>query len=163
MATAVNAATSPAPHKREMPLWPMDDLLYKVGKTLLLKRNPAVSTLRTILRKSIYIVCLASIPRTGGQRPTSTVAVSLAWDPVQDPSVTGYYVHFGMQSPRLAGSCTYAQSAFCNLASLSNKLSPTVIVSGLASNTTYFFAVGAYNDGLESSYSAEVSTVTKSV
>jgi hypothetical protein len=92
----------------------------------------------------------------------SAVAVSLAWDPVQDPSVTGYYVHFGMQSPHSAGSCTYTQSAFYSLASLSNKLSPTVTVNGLASNTTYFFAVSAYN-GLESSCSAEVSTLTKSV
>ena len=77
----------------------------------------------------------------------STVAVSLAWDPVQDPSVTGYYIHYGNQSPNSPGSCTYTQSTFAS--------SPTATISGLASGTTYYFAVSAYN-GLESACSAEV-------
>lgn len=81
----------------------------------------------------------------------STVAVSLAWDPVQDSSVTGYYIHYGNQSPNSSGSCTYTQSTFVS--------SPTATISGLASGTTYFFAVSAYN-GLESACSAEVSKST---
>ena len=89
----------------------------------------------------------------------STVAVSLAWNPETDPSVTGYYVHYGLQSPNSAGSCTYTQSTYYSLASLANASSRTVTVSGLASGTTYFFAVSAYN-GLESACSNEVSKTT---
>jgi hypothetical protein len=37
--------------------------------------------------------------------------------------------------------------------------SPSVTVTGLANNTTYYFAVSAYN-GLESACSAEVAMVT---
>jgi hypothetical protein len=94
--------------------------------------------------------------------PPSTVSVFLSWNPVQDSSVTGYYVHFGMQSPRSAGSCTYTQSTFYSVSSLSNKSAPLVSVSGLVSNTTYYFAVSAYN-GRESTCSNEVSTFTQSI
>jgi hypothetical protein len=92
----------------------------------------------------------------------SSGTVLLSWDPVQDPSVTGYYVHFGTQSPNSAGSCTYTTSAFYSLASLGNTLSPLVTVNGLAVNQTYFFAVSAYN-GVESTCSNEVSTFTQSI
>jgi hypothetical protein len=93
---------------------------------------------------------------------TSTASVFLAWSPVQDSSVTGYYIHFGLQSPNSAGSCTYTQSTFYSLASLNNKSSPLVTVSGLATNRNYFFAVSAYN-GRESTCSNEVSTFTQAV
>ena len=92
----------------------------------------------------------------------STASVFLAWNPVQDPSVTGYYVHFGLQSPNSGGSCTYTQSTFYSLASLANKSSPLVTMSGLATNRTYFFAVSAYN-GRESTCSNEVSTFTQAI
>ena len=82
----------------------------------------------------------------------STATVSLAWDPVQDPTVTGYYVHYGLQSPNSAGSCAYSQSSFSS--------SPATMVTGLAPNTTYYFSVSAYN-GLESKCSSEVSTFTQ--
>lgn len=35
-------------------------------------------------------------------------AVSLAWDPDQDPTVTAYDVHFGKQSPGQPASCNYS-------------------------------------------------------
>jgi fibronectin type III domain protein len=92
----------------------------------------------------------------------STGSVFLSWSPVQDSSVTGYYVHFGLQSPNSAGSCTYTQSTFYSLASLTNKSSPLVTVSGLTANTTYYFAVSAYN-GRESACSNEVSTFTQTI
>ncbi|WP_455388878.1 fibronectin type III domain-containing protein [Petrachloros mirabilis] len=76
----------------------------------------------------------------------------MAWDPVQDPTVTGYYVHYGLQSANSAGSCAYTQSSFSS--------SPAATVTGLAPNTTYYFAVSAYN-GLESTCSTEVSTFTQ--
>ena len=88
---------------------------------------------------------------------SSTAAVILTWNPVQDSNLTGYYVHFGTQSANSAGSCTYTQSTFYSLASLSNTTSPMVTLTGLSPNTTYFFAVSAYN-GKESACSNEVST-----
>ena len=83
-----------------------------------------------------------------------TASASLAWDSVSDSSVVGYIVHYGTQSPNSSGSCAYQQSTFSS--------SPSTTVTGLAANTTYYFAVSAYN-GLESACSGEVATVTGSV
>ena len=84
--------------------------------------------------------------------PGSTGATaSLAWNPVQDPSVSGYFVHYGRQSPGQQGSCTYESSV--------NVASPSATVTNLDPNTVYYFTVSAYN-GLESLCSNEVSTVT---
>ena len=93
--------------------------------------------------------------------PPPTVTVSLAWDPVPDPTVLGYYIHFGLQSPHSPGSCNYSQSTYYDLSSQPNKSLPTFIVSGLTPNTTYYFVVSAYN-GLESPCSGEVSGMTPS-
>ena len=82
--------------------------------------------------------------------PTGSTA-SLAWNPVQDPSVSGYFVHYGRQSPGQQGSCTYESSV--------NVASPSATVTNLDPNTVYYFTVSAYN-GLESLCSNEVSTVT---
>ena len=39
---------------------------------------------------------------------TATGATAnLAWDPVNDPSVIGYYIYYGKQSPNQSGSCSY--------------------------------------------------------
>ena len=93
---------------------------------------------------------------SGGSSQTAvagTASASLAWDSVSDSSVVGYIVHYGTQSPNSLGSCAYQQSTFSS--------SPSTTVTGLAANTTYYFAVSAYN-GLESACSAEVTTVTSS-
>jgi hypothetical protein len=76
---------------------------------------------------------------------------SLEWLPVEDPSVIAYFVHYGRQSPGQPGSCTYESSMYVD--------SPSATVPNLDPNTTYYFAVSAYN-GLESPCSEEVSTVT---
>ena len=82
--------------------------------------------------------------------PTGSTA-SLAWNPVQDPSVSGYFVHYGRQSPGQQGSCTYESSVQVD--------SPSATVTSLDPNTRYYFTVSAYN-GLESACSNEVSAVT---
>jgi hypothetical protein len=84
--------------------------------------------------------------------PTGATA-SLAWDPVQDPSVTGYYAHYGKQSAGQRGLCSYQDAQFVN--------GPNATITGLDPNTRYFFAVSAYN-GLNGPCSNEVSTVTPS-
>ena len=85
-----------------------------------------------------------------GQADTGATA-SLAWSPVQDPSVYGYFVHYGQQSPNQPGSCAYESSMYVDSAS--------AMVINLDPNTLYYFTVSAYN-GLESACSNEVSTVT---
>lgn len=82
--------------------------------------------------------------------PTGAMA-TLAWDPVQDPTVTAYYVHYGKQSAGQPGTCNYQDSQFVN--------APNATITGLDPNTRYYFAVSAYN-GLESACSNEVTTVT---
>lgn len=93
-----------------------------------------------------------------GSQPTVTVApasasatASLAWSPVPDPSVSDYFVHYGRQSPGQPGSCAYESSI--------HAASPSATIPNLDPDTTYYFAVSAYN-GLESACSNEVSTVT---
>jgi hypothetical protein len=87
----------------------------------------------------------------GGSTPPVGATASLAWSAVQDPSVTAYFVHYGRQSPGQPGSCAYENSISVD--------SPSATVTDLDPNTVYYFTVSAYN-GLESSCSNEVSTVT---
>lgn len=79
------------------------------------------------------------------------VTASLEWSPVQDPSVSTYFVHYGRQSPGQQGSCAYESSLPVE--------SPSATITNLDPNTLYYFTVSAYN-GLESACSNEVSTVT---
>ena len=138
------------------------------------------ATLRSLCFLSLSLLALTSLPGcgagetavadqagSGGGGSTGTggggsggssggiasVTASLAWDPVPDSNVIGYIIHYGTQSPNSAGSCAYQQSIYSPSASAT--------VSGLSPNTLYFFAVSAYN-GVESTCSAEVSTVTSS-
>ena len=87
----------------------------------------------------------------GGSATPVGATASLAWSPVQDPSVIAYFVHYGRQSPGAPGSCTYENSMYV--------ASPSATVANLDPNTVYYFTVSAYN-GLESACSNEVSTVT---
>jgi Fibronectin type III domain len=82
---------------------------------------------------------------------TSPLAVSLAWDPVPDSSLTGYVIHYGTSSPNASGSCNYEHALFVP--------SPQGTVINLHPETRYYFSVSSYN-GTESACSSEVSTVT---
>ncbi|MGH7220661.1 MAG: fibronectin type III domain-containing protein [Nitrospiraceae bacterium] len=90
----------------------------------------------------------------GGSEPSAAqggATVSLAWDPVPDPSVHSYVVYYGQQSPDQPGSCAYESSM--------SVVSPSATITNLDPNTLYYFTVSAHN-GLESACSNEVSTVT---
>ncbi len=87
----------------------------------------------------------------GGSTPPVGATASLAWNPVSDPSITGYFVHYGQQSPNQSGSCAYESSISVD--------SPSATITNLDPNTRYYFTVSAYN-GLESTCSNEVSAVT---
>ncbi len=82
--------------------------------------------------------------------PTGAMA-SLTWDPVQDPTVYAYHVHFGRRSSGQPGSCNYEDSVSVS--------APSATITGLEPNTRYFFSVSSFN-GLSSACSNEVSTVT---
>jgi hypothetical protein len=77
---------------------------------------------------------------------------SRTWDPVQDPSVSGYFVHYGRQSTGHPGSCAYESIMYV--------ASPSATISTLDPNTRYYFTVNTYN-GRESACSNEGSIVTK--
>lgn len=77
---------------------------------------------------------------------------SLAWHPVQDPSVSGYYVYYGKNSSGQSGACNYESKQFVS--------SPSATITNLDHDTRYYFSVSAYN-GLESSCSNEVSKITE--
>jgi len=82
--------------------------------------------------------------------PTGATA-SLQWDAVNDPSIIGYYIHYGKQSPGQMGSCAYEDAKFVT--------TPSGTVTGLDTDSRYYFAVSAYN-GVEGNCSNEVSTNT---
>lgn len=90
-------------------------------------------------------------PSISSNSNAAGATATLAWDPVQDPTVSGYYVYYGTQSPGQSGSCSYQYSRFVS--------SPTATLTDLARDTQYYFAVSAYN-GIESTCSAEISTTT---
>ena len=78
-------------------------------------------------------------------------SVALSWQPVEDPSISTYFIHYGHQSSGQPGSCEYEGSTSVD--------SPSATVTNLEPNTLYYFAVSAYN-GQQSACSNEVSTVT---
>jgi hypothetical protein len=74
-------------------------------------------------------------------------SATLAWDAVNAPSLLGYRVYYGT----LPGM--YLQPRGQGLTTVST----TYQVAGLSSQTTYYFAVTAYDALTESAYSSEVS------
>lgn len=127
-------------------------------KQFLLPRTRVTSTICIPLRLSAMLasLLLTMMPLLtgcgGGEGQADTgITASLAWSPLQDPSVSAYFVHYGRQSPDQQGSCAYESSMSVD--------SPSATVTNLDPNTLYYFAVSAYN-GLESACSNEVSTVT---
>src|SRR5262245_6867892 len=117
----------------------------------------------TILVSGLLLTLMSALTGCGsggetGSNPStsaspSVATVSLAWDPPQDQSVQGYYVHYGRQSSGHSGSCTYEHTVYST--------DSAATVPNLDPNTTYYFAVSAYN-GREGPCSEEVSTITSS-
>lgn len=94
----------------------------------------------------------AAAPPDSSTSSAAGVTATLAWDPVPDPTVSGYYVHYG-KTIQAAGSCAYEDSQFVP------STTPTATVTNLDRNTTYYFVVSAYN-GIESDCSSEVTATT---
>jgi fibronectin type 3 domain-containing protein len=78
------------------------------------------------------------------QPPPSATTATLAWSPVNDPTLDGYKVYVGT-----------ASGLYTRTIPVGNLTSYTV--DSLTTGTTYYFAVTAYNTAGESSPSNEVS------
>jgi Fibronectin type III domain len=120
------------------------------------RRSVTAAILSLVLGMVLVTLSGCGTGADGGPQPPSTSSTTgataqLEWDPVPDPTVTGYNVYFGKQSAGQPGLCAYQNSQFV--------MAPQTTVTGLDPDTQYFFAVSAYN-GLESPCSEEVSTVT---
>lgn len=127
-----------------------------------MKRELPNLSMMQLLSTSVLLIGFTMLTGCGGGgesgAPGVTTSVgqtgaiaSLAWDPIQDPSVSGYYVHYGRTSSGQPGACTYEAQQFVS--------SPNATITNLDHNTRYYFSVSAYN-GQESSCSNEVSTIT---
>lgn len=90
---------------------------------------------------------------TPGSTGSIGAVATLAWDPVQDSTVYGYFVHYGKQSGGGSGNCPIGNSMFVS--------QPSASITNLEHDTQYFFSVSAYN-GSESGCSNEVTTITSS-
>ena len=77
---------------------------------------------------------------------------SLTWNPVKHDRPVIYTVYFGIRSSGQAGSCNYENSVDVSV--------PHAMITGLESNTLYFFAVSASDGYLRSQCSNEVSKKT---
>ena len=89
----------------------------------------------------------------GGEDRNVGAMATLSWDPVYHPSVAGYRVHYGKDSPGEPGSCNYEHSVDVS--------EPSVMITGLEFSTRYYFVVSAYAyDGMSGLCSEEVSKQT---
>ena len=138
----------------------MEQPLTTLTKQQFVGRPSSTRTTGIRLRLTALVagLLLTMIPLLAGCGPgeetgsgSGAASVSLDWQSVQDPSVTGYFVRYGRQSPGEPGSCNYESSLYVT--------SSSATIENLDPNTLYYFTVSAYN-GLESLCAEEVSTVT---
>jgi hypothetical protein len=87
----------------------------------------------------------------GGGDDGGGATATLSWQPVSDPSVVSYTVHYGKRSTGSPGSCAYESSVTVQ--------APEATIGGLDFNTQYYFAVSAFN-GFDSTCSNEASKMT---
>lgn len=97
------------------------------------------------------------------------VTAHLAWEQPSDINVDGYYVYFGKhasQEPSSEGPSSEESTSevpdSCSHGESQEVDSPSVTINGLEPNTSYFFAIRAFNKS-ESLCSNEIVAVTPSV
>ncbi|HET9868443.1 MAG TPA: fibronectin type III domain-containing protein [Nitrospira sp.] len=105
---------------------------------------PPLLMLRMAILGLLLVTGLIMTGCGSGDEGGPSASATLTWDPVDD--VHGYYVYYGTEPQGSSGSCSYPNKVFTS--------TPSAIVAGLAPNTTYYFAVSAFN-GMESECSAE--------
>lgn len=130
----------------------------KRNRTSLAQKEPFMKAIAHCFLFACILI-LSGCGGSGGEQAPSIssstgqagAVATLAWDPIQDPTISGYYVHYGRNSSGQTGSCSYEDHQFVS--------SPNATITNLEPDTRYYFAVSAYN-GLESACSNEVSTIT---
>ncbi|MEY2542158.1 MAG: hypothetical protein QOI22_1760 [Verrucomicrobiota bacterium] len=96
-----------------------------------------------MIPKAIQTGCIALL--LCSWHVASAQSVTLSWDPNLEPNIAGYHVFYGNTSGSYTQAIDVGNTA-------------TATISGLQNGIRYFFAVTACNtDGLESSFSKEVS------
>lgn len=127
---------------------------------------PPLLMLRMAILGLLLVTGLIMTGCGSGDEGGPAASATLSWDPVDDVQggqvhlglleqagihavVHGYYVYYGTESQGSSGSCSYPNRVFTS--------TPSATVTGLTPNTTYYFAVSAFN-GLESECSGEAST-----
>jgi hypothetical protein len=98
-----------------------------------------------------YLVLLAGCGGGGEGSGVAGATASVAWDPVNDPTVISYTVHYGRHSSGSSGSCDYESAV--------EVADPSTAIVGLEFNAKYYFAVSAFN-GSHSTCSDEISEMT---
>ncbi len=101
--------------------------------------------------------------------PTLTgVTAHLTWDHPSDIHVDGYYIYYGKYSSQEPSSeessseeSTSEESNSCSHGESQAIAAPTATITGLEPNTSYFFAIRAFNES-ESLCSNEIVAVTPS-
>jgi hypothetical protein len=85
--------------------------------------------------------------------PTYAKNLTLAWDPNEEPDLSGYIVYRNIGSP----GPPYRYSSHLPEDDLADPLNPMVTLTGLQEETKYYIALTAYNsDGNESRFSDSV-------
>lgn len=137
---------------------PLSGQAHKVLTTTMGKRGLLRNPGLVICRGCSIVCCLVFLSLAGcgadgeqGPAPLAGPTVNLIWDPVNDPNLKGYSIHYGKQSPNQPGSCAYSH--------LTTVSSPEGTVTNLDPGSTYYFAVSAYN-GAQSACSNEVHAQT---
>ncbi|MCG8604940.1 fibronectin type III domain-containing protein [bacterium] len=89
----------------------------------------------TLMSLALLVLCV----------PSYADSANASWDANSEPDLAGYKVHYGTEP-----------STYTTTLDIGN--STTVTIDSLQANTTYYFAVTAYDlAGNESAFSAEVS------
>jgi hypothetical protein len=99
------------------------------------------STFASVLLSAVFLILapLIHVVEAGN--------VTLAWDPHPDPGITGYSVYMGTASRSYSGSVDAGNAT-------------TYTFQNLDDTKTYYFAVTAHNNTLESGFSSEVAFST---
>lgn len=93
----------------------------------------------------VFVVTFSALIRVG---PASAASVGLAWNPSTGPDLAGYKIHYGTAHSTYQYVHDVGPGTNCSIPQLTD-------------GTTYYFAATAYNsNGVESSFSNEVSHTT---
>ena len=95
---------------------------------------------------------IAMLTGCGGDDEYTGATASLSWEPVNHHAAITYTVHYGRQSSGGDGSCNYENHVDVS--------EPAAFITGLESNTQYYFAVSASNEQGRSQCSNEASKLT---